>query len=150
MFVRVAHKDDIAPGGMKGYEVRGSEITVCNDGGRYYAVSRRCGHMNAPIDKGTLVGYIITCPMHYSQFDVKSGRLLSGPMLHGYAENYKLPEGLSSFSRRMGGLMADLTRCSNMKSFLLKRMAGLMAHITTCNLKTFKVKVEDGNILVDL
>ncbi len=149
MFVEVAKKGDIAPGGMKGYTVEGTEIVLCNDAGKYYAVSRRCGHMNAPLDKGTLVGYILTCPMHYSQFDVKSGRVLCGPMLHDYTRRYKLPEGLSALFKHMGGLMTGITKCK-IDTFFFKRMGGLMAHIKTCNLKTFKVRVEGESILVDL
>ncbi|MFQ5354244.1 MAG: Rieske (2Fe-2S) protein, partial [Thermodesulfobacteriota bacterium] len=83
MFVEVAKKGDIAPGGMLGFRVRGVEIVLCNDGGRYYAISRRCGHMRARLDKGTLVGYILTCPWHYSQFDIQSGAALSGPVPPG-------------------------------------------------------------------
>jgi len=148
MFVEVAKKGDIAPGGMKGYTVEGTEIVLCNDGGRYYALSRRCGHMNAPLERGTLTGYILTCPMHYSQFDVKSGRLLCGPMLHDYTRSYKLPEGVSSFFKHMGGLMAGTTS-TNRKTFFLKRMDALMAHIKTCNIKAFKVMVEGDSIRVE-
>jgi len=149
MFVEVAKKGDIVPGGMKGFIVRGAEIVLCNDGGKYYALSKRCGHMNAPLDRGTLVGYILTCPMHYSQFDIRSGRVLSGPMLHAYTRRYKLPEGLSAFFKHMGGFMTG-TATSNIKTFFFRRMGGLMAHIKTCNLQTFKVRVDGESIKVEL
>jgi len=149
MFVEVAKKGDIAPGGMKGFTLEGTPIVLCNDGGEYYALSNRCGHMNAPLEKGTLVGYILTCPMHYSQFDIKSGRVLSGPMLHAYTKRYKLPEGLSAFFRHMGGVMAA-TAALNIQTFFFSRMGGLMAHIKTCDLKTFTVRVEGESIEVEL
>jgi Rieske [2Fe-2S] domain len=41
--------EDLAPGGMKVVQVEEREIVVGNDGGRFYAVERRCGHMNAPL-----------------------------------------------------------------------------------------------------
>jgi hypothetical protein len=53
-FVRAIRSDEIAPGGMKAVDVEGKEIVVCNCGGTYYAFDRRCGHMNAPLDLGTL------------------------------------------------------------------------------------------------
>jgi len=129
MFVKIAEKDDIAPGGMRGFDVKGKEITVCNDGGRYYALARRCGHMNAPLDRGTLVGYVITCPMHCAQFDATTGRALARPVPHDPTGGEKTSERLSTF---------------------FGRIAELMSHIKTCDIKTFKIKVEDKNILVDI
>lgn len=65
---------------MKVVELHGREIVVCNVGGTYYAVDRRCGHMNAPLELGTLDGTYLTCPMHCAQFDVSTGEAISGPV----------------------------------------------------------------------
>jgi len=129
MFVKVAEKDDIAPGGMRAFDISGSEIVICNDGGTYHALSRRCGHMNAPLDKGTLVGYIITCPMHCAQFDAATGRALAGPVPQAPSGSERIPEGAARF---------------------LGRVAELMGHIRTCDVKTYEVRVEDNDILVDI
>jgi nitrite reductase/ring-hydroxylating ferredoxin subunit len=69
---------DIAPGGMKAVKLEGREIVVCNCGGGFYAVSRACGHANARLELGTLDGRILTCPLHYAQFDVTTGEALCG------------------------------------------------------------------------
>ena len=55
--------DEIASGGMKTIEVEGHEIVICNCDGQFYALARRCGHMNAPLELGTLDGTILTCAM---------------------------------------------------------------------------------------
>ena len=55
-FVRAISTDEIAAGGMKAVELDGQEIVICNCGGRFYAIQRRCGHMNAPLELGTLDG----------------------------------------------------------------------------------------------
>ncbi len=60
--------------------VEGVEIALCRDGDDVYAVSRRCGHMNAPLEQGTLQGWIVTCPLHCSQFDVRTGENLAWPV----------------------------------------------------------------------
>jgi nitrite reductase/ring-hydroxylating ferredoxin subunit len=65
---------------MKAMELDGNEIVICNNGGKYYAIQRRCGHMNAPLDMGTLDGIYLTCPMHCAQFDITNGEALSGPV----------------------------------------------------------------------
>jgi nitrite reductase/ring-hydroxylating ferredoxin subunit len=79
-FVRAIKAEEIALGGMKAVEIQGNELVVCNCGGIYYAISRRCGHMNAPLELGTLDGTYLTCPMHCAQFDVSNGEALSGPV----------------------------------------------------------------------
>jgi len=79
-FMRAIRTDEIAPGGMKTVELEGHEIVICNCGGTYYAIERRCGHMNAPLELGTLDGKIVTCAMHCAQFDVCTGQALSGPV----------------------------------------------------------------------
>ncbi len=134
MFVEVAKKGDIAPGGMKGFIVKRTEVTLCNEGGRYYAVSRRCGHMKARLEKGTLVGYILTCPWHYSRFDIHDGSVLSGPLRNYAREENRTKAEPSCLVHRMGRLM-DRT---------------LAAHIKTCNIKTFKVRVKGDSIEVDI
>ena len=49
MFVKAAKISDIAPGKLLGVELNGKEITLANVAGTVYAVSRRCGHMSAPL-----------------------------------------------------------------------------------------------------
>lgn len=79
-YIRAIAAADIAPGGMKAVKLDGREIVVCNCGGSFFAVGRRCGHLNASLEKGTLDGYILTCPLHYAQFDVTTGEALVGAM----------------------------------------------------------------------
>ncbi|MDO8804181.1 MAG: non-heme iron oxygenase ferredoxin subunit [Elusimicrobiota bacterium] len=79
MFIKVAEEKDIAPGGMKGFSLNGRDIALCNYGGAFYAVERACGHAKARLERGALTGWILTCPLHYAQFDIRTGEALSGP-----------------------------------------------------------------------
>ena len=79
-FVRAIAVADVAPGGMRAVDLNGREVVVCNRDGIFQAIDRRCGHMNAPLEKGTLDGAIVTCPMHCAQFDIRTGEVLSGPV----------------------------------------------------------------------
>ncbi|MCD1293551.1 (2Fe-2S)-binding protein [Methanocella sp. CWC-04] len=128
MFVDVAKVNDIAPGGMKYVEVNGKEIVLCNYEGTIYAVERRCGHMNAPLEKGSLRGYILTCPMHSSQFDIKSGEALSGPIPFYYVAE-ELPENERNYR---------------------KWIESLMSHIKVYGLKTYAVRINGDSIQVDV
>jgi nitrite reductase/ring-hydroxylating ferredoxin subunit len=80
MFVEVMKVSDIASGGMKAVDLDGKKIIVCNLNGVFYAVSRNCGHVGASLDMGTLDGYILTCPLHFAQFDIITGEVLCGPV----------------------------------------------------------------------
>jgi len=53
---------------------------LANVEGAYYAISDVCGHRNAPLSRGKLNGYLIECPLHFAQFDVRTGELVSGPV----------------------------------------------------------------------
>jgi nitrite reductase/ring-hydroxylating ferredoxin subunit len=128
MLVEVAKVNEIAPGGLKAAEVNGREIVVCNDDGKLYAIGRRCGHMNAPLDMGTLEGYILTCPMHHAQFDITTGEALSGPVPPNLGDEV-IPE-------RIG------------KS--LQHVGMLMLHIKTCDIKTYPVKMDGDSIKIEI
>lgn len=79
MFIKAFEEKDVAPGGMKAVTLNGREIVVCNYAGTFYAVERACGHAKARLERGALTGWILTCPLHYAQFDIRSGEALSGP-----------------------------------------------------------------------
>jgi nitrite reductase/ring-hydroxylating ferredoxin subunit len=90
MFVRVAALEDIAEGGVIAQTVNGRAICLCRYNGSVYAVERACGHKKAGLEKGTLEGYILTCPLHFAQFDITTGQALSGPVPPDGAETAAL------------------------------------------------------------
>ena len=128
MWIEAAKVGELASGGLKSVEANGEEIVLCNDQGKIYAVGRRCGHMNAPLDLGTLEGYILTCPMHYAQFDITSGEALSGPVPPKLSDEV-IPPGIGRYMQSIGALMSQ---------------------IKVCHLKTFPVKIDNDLIKVDL
>jgi 3-phenylpropionate/trans-cinnamate dioxygenase ferredoxin subunit len=79
-FVPVAKVAELAPGQMKWVAVNGERLVLANVEGTYYAISDVCGHRNAPLSRGKLDGYLIECPLHFAQFDVRTGELVNGPV----------------------------------------------------------------------
>lgn len=79
MLLKAAEAADILPGGMKAVALNGHDLVLCNHEGAFYAVERACGHAGARLERGALTGWILTCPLHYAQFDIRSGEALSGP-----------------------------------------------------------------------
>jgi 3-phenylpropionate/trans-cinnamate dioxygenase ferredoxin component len=78
-FVPVTPASELAPGAMKWVVVDRERVLVANVDGAFYALRDMCGHRGAPLSTGVLVGHVIECPLHYATFDVRTGKLLSGP-----------------------------------------------------------------------
>ncbi len=79
-FVPVATASELSPGQMKWVAVNGERLVLANVDGAFYALSDVCGHRNAPLSRGKLDGYLIECPLHFAQFDVRTGELVNGPV----------------------------------------------------------------------
>jgi nitrite reductase/ring-hydroxylating ferredoxin subunit len=78
-FVPVTTASGLAPGAMTWVAVERERVLLANVEGVFYALRDACGHRQAPLSKGTLAGHVVECPLHFATFDVRSGRLLSGP-----------------------------------------------------------------------
>jgi nitrite reductase/ring-hydroxylating ferredoxin subunit len=127
MIRKIARKTDIAIGGLKAFDVDGKEIMLCNDNGSFYAIQRRCGHMNAPCEMGTLRGRILTCPMHFAQFDITTGKALKKAFIK--SDPVGLPDKFRNF---------------------FEHKEELVEKITTCDMKTFKTTVEGDDVFVEI
>ncbi len=79
-FTAVARVDELAPGEMKFVAIERERIVLANVGGSFYALRDVCGHRNAPLSRGRLEGHMIECPLHFAQFDVRTGKLIDGPV----------------------------------------------------------------------
>lgn len=99
MLIKALETKEIAPGGMKAITLNGRDIVICNYEGAFYAVERACGHAEARLERGTLTGWILTCPLHYAQFDIRSGEALSRPVPKGPAVKHPDPASPSLATR---------------------------------------------------
>jgi nitrite reductase/ring-hydroxylating ferredoxin subunit len=78
-FTAVAQAGDLAPGEMKFVAVDRERIVLANVEGSFYALRDVCGHRNAPLSRGRLEGCIVECPLHFAQFDIRTGKYVDGP-----------------------------------------------------------------------
>jgi len=79
-FVAVGKTSDLAPGEMKFVAVDRERVVLANVNGAFYALRDVCGHRNAPLSRGKLIGCLIECPLHFAQFDIRTGKLIDGPI----------------------------------------------------------------------
>jgi nitrite reductase/ring-hydroxylating ferredoxin subunit len=99
-FVPVANIGDIPEGTMKCVAIERERILLAHVDGHFHAVSDICGHRNAPLSRGRLAGHIVECPLHFAQFDVRSGKLVDGPISADVAAYETRIEGDTIFVRR--------------------------------------------------
>jgi 3-phenylpropionate/trans-cinnamate dioxygenase ferredoxin subunit len=78
-FVPVTTASELSPGAMKWVVIDRERVLIANVEGVYYALQDSCGHRGAPLSRGELAGHVIECPLHYARFDVRTGKLVSGP-----------------------------------------------------------------------
>jgi 3-phenylpropionate/trans-cinnamate dioxygenase ferredoxin component len=79
-FVSVGKVSDLQPGQMRWVAVDRERVLLVNVEGAYYALKDQCGHQWAPLSRGKLQGHVVECPLHFACFDVRTGRLLGGPV----------------------------------------------------------------------
>jgi 3-phenylpropionate/trans-cinnamate dioxygenase ferredoxin component len=80
-FVEVARLRDLPPGAVM-IAVHGRErVALTNVDGRVLGVAATCSHAGASLAKGRLEGFLLECPLHFSRFDVRSGRPENPPAI---------------------------------------------------------------------
>jgi nitrite reductase/ring-hydroxylating ferredoxin subunit len=70
---------ELARGRMRSCRIGDREIVVCHTRAGIFAVDNVCTHAFARLSEGYLRGTRIICPLHGAAFDVRDGRVLSGP-----------------------------------------------------------------------
>ncbi len=70
---------------MTEVEINDKHVLVVNDGENLYVTAARCPHMHGHLAEGSLNGTIITCPVHGSQFDAKTGKVIRWTNFSGFA-----------------------------------------------------------------
>lgn len=75
----VCHQSELGDGQMLLARVGDERVVVgrCSQG--LFAFSDHCTHRGGPLSDGALVGCTVQCPWHGSQFDIKTGRVVTGP-----------------------------------------------------------------------
>jgi len=75
----VAKLADLPPGTMRAFDVGTRTIIVVNVDGELHALSGICSHAYSELARGFFRGDLVTCALHLSQFDVRTGEPISPP-----------------------------------------------------------------------
>ncbi|HUK27998.1 MAG TPA: non-heme iron oxygenase ferredoxin subunit [Candidatus Acidoferrales bacterium] len=78
-FVKVCTTGNVPEGSMFPVDVGELKLMIVNVEGTFYAVGRVCTHETADLSTGFLTDSVVTCPLHLSRFDVRSGEVQNPP-----------------------------------------------------------------------
>lgn len=78
-WTEVCRTSDVGVSESKAFEVGNKEIAIHNVEGEYFATDDMCPHEEASLAEGFLEDHLIECPLHGSQFDLRTGEVLSLP-----------------------------------------------------------------------
>jgi nitrite reductase/ring-hydroxylating ferredoxin subunit len=111
----IAKASELPSRSMKLVEIKCKEIAIINLDGKYYAINDRCGHMNAPLSKGESRNVqgkdIVTCTLHFSTFDILTGKKLSEPndvSAYGYGSTPQTSARCFCSCRTDNGICQDI------------------------------------------
>lgn len=79
MRVDVGAAADVPEGGAKCVTANARPLALFKVQGKVYCVDNRCTHVGGPLCRGRLSAFVVTCPLHGSRFDVRTGQLVGPP-----------------------------------------------------------------------
>jgi 3-phenylpropionate/trans-cinnamate dioxygenase ferredoxin subunit len=78
-FVPATPLAKVPVGGMVGVEVAGTKLLLSNIAGEIHAVSGVCTHEEFDLADGIVIEDAVSCPLHLSQFDLRTGQVYNPP-----------------------------------------------------------------------
>lgn len=79
MRAEMGAETDVPEGGAKCVTVNAKPYALFKISGKVYCLDNRCTHVGGPLCEGELDGTIVTCPLHSSRFDVRTGQVVGPP-----------------------------------------------------------------------
>lgn len=81
-WVQAVEEAELPDGAATGVTVDGRQVMLLRRGDDVHAIDDVCSHAGALLSRGEVEGCTVTCPLHYSVFDLRDGRIVRGPAHH--------------------------------------------------------------------
>ena len=72
-------EDNVLSGERLFVEIDGKPLVVFKIAGQYFAIGDICTHDEGPLGDGILEGFLIVCPRHGAEFDIRNGKAMTMP-----------------------------------------------------------------------
>lgn len=97
VWIKIARETDFESESTKVFMLNRWPVIVSKIEGKFYAVSAICTHMYAYLPSGTAKDGIITCPVHGSQYDLKTGKVVRNVSEQVKKDTGKVAHDLNSY-----------------------------------------------------
>ena len=111
--------DRLKEGVPFGARVGKRTVFLVRSAGQIYAMDGKCSHYGGPLEKGRLLGHIITCPWHTARFDIRSGQVKSPPALNDLARYGTKVEAGYIYVREIPAADLSIPRGRDDRTFLI-------------------------------
>ncbi len=78
-YVRVLELSELPSGSIASVDVEEKHILLANVGGEVFAMSGYCTHEETDLGTGFMIEDRVVCPLHLSQFDLRTGEVYNPP-----------------------------------------------------------------------
>jgi nitrite reductase/ring-hydroxylating ferredoxin subunit len=78
-FVPAMKVSELAEGTISTLDVGGTHVLLARIGGEVSVLSGTCTHEDADLGLGFVIEDRVVCPLHLSQFDLRTGQVLNPP-----------------------------------------------------------------------
>ena len=78
-YVEVITASELPNGERLFVEIADRPLVIFNIAGQFFSIGDVCSHDDGPVGEGDLDGYIITCPRHGAEFDIRTGKVVQMP-----------------------------------------------------------------------
>lgn len=78
-FYEAAKVSDLSEGSISTVDIKDTHILLAKIGGEVSAVSGTCTHEETDLGLGFVMEDRVVCPLHLSQFDLKTGQVMNPP-----------------------------------------------------------------------
>ncbi len=79
IFVDITSVKNLPTGTTKKFTVGNNDILLANVDGKIYAVDDMCTHEDSSLSLGCLKGELVSCTLHGSRFNVRTGEPMEEP-----------------------------------------------------------------------
>jgi len=107
-WTEVAKLAELPEGGLRAVTIGDKEVLLARVDGVIHAMGNRCGHMNASLAEGTLVGRVVTCAFHSARFDVSTGEKVADAVVLPPPAIDKAPAEMLPYLQKAGRLSAPI------------------------------------------
>ena len=88
---------ELDEGSISPVDLGGNHILLSRIGGEVYAVSGTCTHEEADLGQGFVLEDRVGCPLHLSQFELKTGQVVNPPATEPLQKYNAMVEGDSIY-----------------------------------------------------